>query len=148
MKFEKFFKNVGTHGTIVKRNEVESWLVCGGVGMKIPVGVNNLGISQEPDRMFSAIINSITDDDILTLTRAVINDAEGKAKDIIRVFETDLGDEVGIYNDDFGLIEKKDVLTYLEIEDDDKGIDYKIVVVKNHKGETIGYIFGTKDFIC
>ena len=58
MKFEKFFKAVGTHGLIVKKSEVETWLVCAGVGMKIPEGVNNLGISQKPEEMFNAIINS------------------------------------------------------------------------------------------
>lgn len=31
MKFEKFFKSAGTHGLIVKENEVDSWLLCGGV---------------------------------------------------------------------------------------------------------------------
>lgn len=148
MKFEKFFKKVGTHGVIVKRNDRESWLVCGLVGMRIPEGVNNLGVSENPDELFTAIMNSDSADDVLALKRAILNDAEGKANDIIRVFETDLGDEVGIYNDSFGLIEKKDVLTYLEIEDEDSGIDHKVIVVSNIQGDIIGYIFGTKDYIC
>lgn len=38
--------------------------------------------------------------------------------DIIRVFETELGDRIGIFNQSYGFLEKKDVLTYLEIEDD------------------------------
>lgn len=33
MKFEKFFKSAGTHGLIVKANAVDSWLLCGGVGI-------------------------------------------------------------------------------------------------------------------
>ena len=148
MKFEKFFKNVGTHGVIVKRNDNENWLVCGGVGMRIPDGVNNLGVSQAPDELFTAIMNSDTSDDVLALEKAVLYNAEGKVKDIIRVFETDLGDSVGIYNDAYGLIEKKDVLTYLEIEDDEQGIDYKIIVVSDYTGDIIGYIFGTKDYTC
>lgn len=147
MKFEKFFKSVGTHGLIVKKSDAESWLVCGGVGMRIPEGVNNLGVSQAPDRLFTAIVNSDTSDDVLTLKRAVLYEAEGKAKDIIRVFETDLGDEVGIYNAYFGLIEKKDVLTYLEIEEDDTGIEHKVIIVSDHRGDIIGYIFGTEDFV-
>lgn len=148
MKFEKFFKNVGTHGEIVKRNDNESWLICGGIGMRIPEGVNNLGVSQAPGELFTAIMNSDTSDDVLTLEKAILYNAEGKAKDIVRVFETDLGDSVGIYNDSFGLIEKKDVLTYLEIEDEDSGIDHKVIVVSNIQGDIIGYIFGTKDYIC
>lgn len=146
MKFEKFFKKVGTHGIIVKRNDNESWLVCDGIGMKIPDGVNNLGVSQKPDDMFKAIVNSISSDDILRLERAILNDKEGKAKDIIRVFETLFGDSIGIYNDEFGLIEQKDVLSYLEIEDEDN-VTHKIMIVSNHQDEIIGYIFGTKDFI-
>lgn len=147
MKFEKFFKKVGTHGIIVKRNDNESWLVCDGIGMKIPDGVNNLGVSQQPDDMFKAIVNSITSDDTLGLERAILNDKEGKAKDIIRVFETYFGDSIGIYNDEFGLIEKKDVLTYLEIEDEDN-VTHKVMIVSDYQGDIIGYIFGTKDFIA
>lgn len=147
MKFEKFFKKVGTHGVIVKRNDNESWLICGGVGMRIPEGVNNLGVNQKPDKLFTAIVNSDTSGDFLELKRAILNEAEGKAKDIIRVFETDFEDAVGIYNESFGLIEKKDVLTYLEIEDDETGLDHKVIVICDRKGDVIGYIFGTEDFI-
>lgn len=147
MKFEKFFKKVGTHGIIVKRNDNESWLVCDGIGMKIPDGVNNLGVSQKPDDMFKAIVNSITSDDTLKLERAILNDKEGKAKDIIRVFKTFLGDSIGIYNDEFGLIEQKDILTYLEIEDEDN-VTHKVMIVNDYQGDIIGYIFGTKDFIA
>jgi hypothetical protein len=137
MKFEKFFKAAGTHGAIVKKSEVESWLVCGGVGMRIPEGVNNFGISQAPDAMFKAILASSTETDVLELRDAVLLEPDGKASDIIRVFEDDLGDRVGIYNGSYGLLEKKDKLTYLEIEheDDHTGEDVtdKFIVVLNHK---------------
>lgn len=146
MKFEKFFKAVGTHGLIVKRSEVESWLVCGGIGMKIPDGVNNLGISQAPDAMFNAIIHSETSDDLLVLKEAVLHDPEGKAADIIRVFESELGDRVGIYNSAYGLLEKKDLLTYLEIEDDsqeDEVKTSKYIVVLDHSKNIVGFINGS-----
>lgn len=148
MKFEKFFKSVGTHGLIVKKSEVESWLLCGGVGMLIPVGVNNLGISVEPEPLFKAIVNSEPEDDFLRLVEAIIHDPEGKANDIIRVFETDLGDRVGIWNKDYGLLEKKDRLTYLEVEADDPNhegdtVVFKIMVVRNHNNEVIGFITGS-----
>lgn len=42
MKFEKFLKGVGTHGEVVTRVNGEKWLVCGGVGMVIPKGVDTL----------------------------------------------------------------------------------------------------------
>lgn len=147
MKFEKFFKSAGTHGLIVKKSEVESWLLCEGVGMKIPTGVNNLGVSSEPTDMFKAVVGSNSEDDILTLVEAVIRDPEGKANDIIRVFETGLGDRIGIYNASYGLIERKDRLTYLEIEaDNENGVTktYKFIVVRNSKNEPIGYIAGSE----
>lgn len=107
MKFEKFFKSAGTHGLIVKKSENETWLVCGVVGMKIPEGVNNLGVNKDPDPVFKAIVNSYSEDDYLVLKDAILKDPEGKANDIIRVFETDLGDRIGIYNTSYGLLEKK-----------------------------------------
>lgn len=142
MKFEKFFKSVGTHGLIVKKSEAESWLVCGGVGMRIPVGVNNLGVSADPEPLFKMIVNSETDDDYLHLVDAILLDPEGKANDIIRVFETDLGDRVGVMNKDYGLLEKKDRLTALEIEDDESGNTYRYMVVSDYDGDVIGFITG------
>lgn len=147
MKFEKFFKSAGTHGRIVK-NGVETWLVCGDVGMKIPVGINNLGVSVKPDEMFSAIANAEPDSDILILKSAIPRDPEGKAGDIIRVFETALGDKIGIYNDKYGLLEKRDILTYPEIEDDDpdhEGEIVKYILVSNHNKEVVGFIHGTDE---
>ena len=147
MKFEKFFKSAGTHGLIVKKSEVESWLLCDGVGMRIPVGVNNLGVSVDPEPLFKAIVNSEPEDDYLQLVEAIIQDPEGKANDIIRVFETDIGDRVGIWNKDYSLLEKKDRLTYLEIEDDKTGITTKIMVVRDHNNDAIGFITGTNNII-
>lgn len=142
MKFEKFFKSAGTHGLIVKANAVDSWLLCGGVGMLIPVGVNNLGVSVDPEPLFNAIVKSEPDDDYLDLRSAILMEADGKANDIIRVFETDLGDRVCIWNKDYGLLEKKDRLTYLEVEDDKTGITSKIAVVRDYDGNAIGFITG------
>lgn len=147
MKFEKFFKSVGTHGLIVKKSESESWLLCGGVGMLIPTGVNNLGVSVDPEPLFRAIVNSEPDDDYLELEEAILRDPEGKANDIIRVFETDIGDRVGIWNKEYGLLEKKDRLTYLEVEADDSNregetIVSKIVVVRDYDDNVIGFITG------
>lgn len=150
MKFEKFFKSVGTHGLIVKKSEVETWLVCGGVGMKIPDGVNNLGVNKDPDEIFKAIVNSYSEDDLLVLKEAILKDPEGKANDIIRVFETDLGDRIGIYNGSYGLLEKKDRLSYLEIEEDDPDNEdetkvSKFIVVRDYNNEVIGFIAGSDE---
>ncbi len=146
MKFEKFLKSVGTHGLIVEYNG-ETWLLCGGVGMPIPTGVNALGATVSAEPLFKAIVNSEPEDDYVNLVRAVILEPDGKANDIIRVFETDLGDRVGISNKDYGLVEKADRLTYLEVETDDpkhdgETVTVKILVVRDHTGEVIGFITG------
>ena len=150
MKFEKFFNSAGTHGLIVKKSEVETWLVCGEVGMRIPDGVNNLGVNKDPDEIFKAIVNSYSEDDLLILKEAILKDPEGKANDIIRVFETDLGDRIGIYNASYGLLEKKDRLTYLEIEEDDPDNEgetkiSKFIVVRDYNNEVIGFIAGSNE---
>ena len=155
MKFEKFLKGVGTHGQILERENGDKWLVCGGVAMKIPKGVDNLlGSKSDTDSepVFSALFGADTSDDVLTLKESLLFDPEGKAGDIVRVFETELGDRVGIYNGDFGLLEKKDVLTYLEVEipaeykgdeivEDEKTVKY--IAVLNRALEVQGFITGT-----
>lgn len=158
MKFEKFLKSVGTHGEVISRNESEKWLVCGGVGMVIPVGVDNLlGTGGKSD--FASIVDVIakTDfDDPVFLDRAVLFEADGKANDIYRVFTNDLGDEIGIINADYGLLEKRDLLSFFSIdidcdedgnslpEDEIKTIKY--ILVFNQKKEIVGFITGSQKF--
>lgn len=117
--------------------------------MRIPNGVNNLGVICEPEKSFDAIVNSdFSTEDYLALKEAVLLDPEGKNNDIIRVFETEFGDRVGIYNANYGLLERKDKLTYLEIEADDpnnegKTITSKYIVVRDHNDDVIGFIAGS-----
>ena len=159
MKFEKFLKGVGTHGQILERANGDKWLLCESVGMKIPKGVENLLGAGKTGDLTSAITEEIlradTSDDTLTLRRAILRDPAGKAGDIIRVFETGLTVEleintIGIYNGDYGLLEKKDKLTYLEIEDyPDSNGECKIikvmVVLDRTTNEPIGYISGVEN---
>ena len=157
MKFEKFLKDVGTHGEIITRDNGDNWLVCGGVAMKVPKGVNNLlgTTNKDTTPIFTALMNVDTKDDTLVLKEAILKDPEGKAGDIIRVFETELGERVGIYNADFGLLEKKDLLTYLAIDipaeydgdtviEDETTVNF-IVVLDRKTYETIGFITGIKN---
>ena len=121
MKFEKFLKGVGTHGQILERDNGDKWLVCGGVGMRVPLGVENvLGageVGEKTKSIVEALVKADTDDKV-ELTRAVIS-KDGKAGDIVRVFGDGLDIEVGIYNADFGLLEKADInLAEVEIEDE------------------------------
>ena len=149
MKFEKFLKGCGTHGQILERENGDKWLVCDGVGMKVPAGVVNLlgsgEVGEKTKKILEALVKADTDDKV-SLTRATIP-ADGKANDIIRIFGglDDLLDdiEVGIYNVDFGLLEKADVnLAEVEIEDED--IITKYLLVLDREDQVIGYIQGVR----
>ena len=147
MKFEKFLKSCGTHGQIVKRDNGDKWLVCGGVGMKVPAGVVNLlgagEVSEKTREIVEAIVTADTDEKI-QLTEATLP-ADGKASDIIRVFSDGFLNRVRIRNADFGLLERSDVvLAYLEIEDDDLNIT-RYLLVLDPAEEVIGFITGVPE---
>lgn len=152
MKFEKFLKSVGTHGEVISINEGEKWLICDGVGMVIPRGVDNLlGMPKTQDN--ASIVHALAYaefDDPLTLVEAVLLDPTGNAKAIYRIFETDIGDKVGICNGDYGLLEKKDLLGYCEIEvpatEEKEAFTLKFVVVYDHNNHVQGFITGSQKF--
>lgn len=155
MKFEKFLKGCGTHGQILERANGDKWLICGGVGMKVPTGVINLlgsgVVGDKTKTIIEAIIKADTDDKV-ELIRASL-EKDGKASDIIRVFGDNLDIEVGIYNGDFGLLEKADVnLAEAEIEDGDIDdpqyshfISRKYLLILNSEDDVIGFIQGVKN---
>lgn len=145
MKFEKFLKGCGTHGQILERANGDKWLVCGGVGMLVPKGVVNLlgsgEVGDKTKRILEAIVKADTDDKV-DLIRATIP-ADGKPSDIIRVFGDKLDIEIGIFNSDFGLLEKADVnLAEVEIEDDE---EIKYLLVLDREDNVIGFIQGVKN---
>ena len=146
MKFEKFLKGCGTHGQILERSNGDKWLICGGVGMKVPVGVENLlgaGVVGEKTKdIIEAIVKADTDDKVELIRASLTKD--GKASDIIRVFGDGLDIEVGIYNADFGLLEKADInLAEVEIEDEDK--DTKYLLILDREDQVIGFIQGKEN---
>ena len=154
MKFEKFLKGCGTHGQILERANGDKWLICGGVGMKVPTGVLNLlgsgVIGDKTKAIIESLIKADTDDKV-ELTRATL-EKDGKASDIIRVFGDGLDIEVGIYNADFGLLEKADInLAEVEIEDGDiddpqhSFIGRKYLLILDNEDEIIGFIRGVKN---
>lgn len=154
MKFEKFLKGCGTHGQILTRENGEKWLVCGGVGMKVPNGVVNLlgsgEVGEKTKNILEALVKADTDDKV-ELIRATIP-ADGKAGDIIRVFGDNLTIEVGIYNANFGLLEKKDEnLAEVELVDSDiddpqhSFIGRKFLLILDNDNEVIGFIQGVKN---
>lgn len=144
MKFEKFLKGCGTHGQILERSNGDKWLVCGGVGMKVPAGVVNLlgsgEVNEKTKKILEALVKADTDDKVF-LKRAVI-EKDGRPSDIIRVFGDMLDIEVGIYNGDFGLLEKSDYnLAEVEIEDDALN-ETKYLLVLEPNDDVIGFIQG------
>ena len=146
MKFEKFLKGVGTHGQILERDNGDKWLVCGGVGMRVPLGVENLlgagEVGEKTKSIVEALVKADTDDKV-ELTRAVIS-KDGKAGDIVRVFGDGLDIEVGIYNADFGLLEKADI-NLAEVEIEDEANTTKYLLILDHEDQVIGFIQG-KDY--
>lgn len=142
MKFEKFVKRVGVHGKIV-RNSDEAWLICNGVGMLVPEGVKPFGDVKEPNDLIKAILKADIEDDELSLFRASLPYADSKPAEIVRVFKTDLDDEIGIRNENFGLIEKDDRLVYLEIETSEDNVEKFILVTDRVGNKIIGFISET-----
>lgn len=152
MKFEKFLKAVGTHGEIVTVGEYDKWLVCDGVGMLIPRGVDNL-LGEAKDSEYASIVHALAYvemDEPLTLSKAVLLDPTGNAAAIYRVFTSDLGSVIGITNTDYGFLEKSDRLGYQDIEvptaDLEATTTVKFMVVYNPSGQAIGYITGSAEF--
>lgn len=149
MKFEKFLKQVGAHGEVLTTGNGEKWLSCDNVVIKVPRGVTNL-LGQGTKKIgsvFEAILLADTSDDIVQLKEALLFDPLGKTRDIVRVFETELLDRIGIYNPEYALLDRTDKLTYLEIEvtdpqNDKKEIALKYLVVLNMNNEVQGFIKG------
>lgn len=142
MKFEKFVKRVGVHGKIV-RNGDDAWLICNGVGMLVPDGVKPFGDVNEPNDLIKAILKADIEDDELSLFRASLPYADSKPAEIVRVFKTELDDEIGIRNENFGLIEKDDRLVYLEIETSEDNVEKFILVTDRVGDKIIGFISET-----
>lgn len=144
MKFEKFLKRCGTHGQIVKRDNGDKWLICDGVGMLVPAGVETLlgfgEVGEKTRRIVEALVYADTDDKV-ELSAAFIP-ADGKPKDIVRIFgDKDLDTDVGIRNEDYGLLEKSDVnLAEVELETDDS--IGRFLLVLDRDDELIGFING------
>lgn len=142
MKFEKFVKRVGVHGKII-RNGDDTWLICNGVGMLVPEGVKPFGDVKETNDLIKAILKADIEDDELSLFRASLPYADSKPAEIVRVFKTDLDDEIGIRNENFGLIEKDDRLVYLEIETSEDNVEKFILVTDCVGNKIIGFISET-----
>ena len=151
MKFEKFLKGCGTHGQILERANGDKGLICGDVGMRVPYGVINLlgsgVVGDKTKTIVEALVKADTDDKVV-LHRATVN-AGGKGSDIIQIFGDGLDIVVGIYNSEFGLLDKADVnLAEVEIEDGDiddpqhsfSGCKYLLIL--DREDQVIGFIQG------
>ena len=126
--------------------------------MKVPQGVVNLlgsgEVGEKTKNILEALVKADTDDKV-SLTRATIS-KDGKAGDIVRIFggtNSFLEDiEIGIYNADFGLLEKADVnLAEVEVEGDITDPQYscfisnKYLLILDREDQVIGFIQGKEN---
>ena len=151
MKFEKFLKGVGTHGEVINVGANQKWLCCGGVGMLIPNGVENLLGTTTDGKYLDTVKVLVTQplDEPMELTKAILKEPTGGAKDIYRVFEGIFGYIVGISNADYGLLERGDRLGYCEInipQDEGEDIQIKYLLVFDRQDNVIGFITGSELF--
>lgn len=98
------------------------------------------GDVNEPNDLIKAILKADIEDDELSLFRASLPYADSKPAEIVRVFKTDLEDEIGISNENFGLIEKNDRLVYLEIETSEDNVEKFILLTDRVGDKIIGFI--------
>lgn len=143
MKFKKFMKELGVNGKIFKNGE-DRWLVSPSVAMLIPkeVGVILADVEIEAPNWFKEAVTKDYEANICHLTKAVILDAEGKANSIIRVFETEDGESIGIKNPFFALLEKDDILNIYTNDKDQKSL--RVIAYEDYKPKCVGIIMQYK----
>lgn len=148
MKFEKFFKSAGIYGKVVNHRGTK-WLVCAGVGMRVPEGMSEIlskGADSGKNKMVVDAICDSFDGEPVTLARAYLA-KDGRPSDVRRIFADDSGNEIAIRNSDFGLLERSDVLLFwLDVEDDtgegDETKTMRFLLVENSDNSVIGFIQG------
>lgn len=117
MKFEKFAKKAVPHAACVTVGNFK-YLSYGGVYARIPLWCGNMGIESKENEELDDILNNADWGNCEAyLTSAFLPDADGKAKDIVRVFSDDEGSKVRISNENFALIEKTDMCVIATNED-------------------------------
>lgn len=123
MKFEKFLKNCGARGSVMRTKDAGQFLKLGPVMLAIPQGVNVLSMNEIKAPEY--IENVFTDFDYNNLTPAELTKAQLPTPDaspskIQRVFTNKEGGTIAIDNKTFGIIERSDhVYTFTENEDDE-----------------------------
>ena len=117
MKFEKFAKKAVPHAACITVAG-DKYLAYNGVYARIPGWCGNIGIDSKENEELSAVLeHGEYGESEAFLTRAYLPNADGKSKDIVRVFRDSEGFEIGISNENFALIEKTDMLMIVACED-------------------------------
>lgn len=131
MKFEKFFKSVGTHFNVLEGG----WIQYQNLLVKIPVTIQHLFTEHGANMPEYAeeVLDEFSEDysEPCEISGARLPYPEARAKDIERVFRVANGTEISISNSVFSLIESGDSteLTY----DDDEGA--KALIVSSGYGD-------------
>lgn len=123
MKFEKFVKMVGCKGIVIDAGEDGKFLSWNNVMLKIPQGVNVVGMEcTTPSSWIKEIIDDAAEVDglcIASLIRAELATPDASTSDIMRIFADEYGDEIAVNNKVFGIIERCDDCYIDAFEDDD-----------------------------
>lgn len=136
MKFEKFIKKVGANGRIYRGKLNDKWLGYGNVLMLIPDGYNV--VSKYEIANLPSEFEDLLDSDLKKahLDRAILEKADDKAKDILRIYSCD--DEVKdvyISNEEWALIEAYDVCYIGEVKNDDDEVFSHLCVTDEYDDE-------------
>lgn len=117
MKFEKFAKKAVPHAACVTVGN-SKYLAYNGVYARIPEWCGSIGIESNENEELDDFCNYADRSDCeASLTKAYLLDADGKAKDIVRVFSDEDGGKVEISNEHYALIEKTDMCVIATNED-------------------------------
>ena len=113
MKFEKFVKQLASSGTIYEDDNGDRWLASPTVYAKIPELTRSVTATKIEDAppWFNTLKAKVGYTTGARLTRAIMPYGDGKIADCLRVYSGEERDiSMTISNDDYGLLEKTDIL--------------------------------------
>ena len=124
MKFENFVKKEVPYGVTIRTESDGNWLYNDGMYVNIPNTLGTIGRITADPLIIGILENHLHESEIsgeAHLKEAILRKPDGKNKDIIRVFKNKFGDSVAITNEQFGMIEKKDMCVLSEFTDLEDG---------------------------
>lgn len=151
MKFEKFVKNCGARGTVVKMSDDSRFLMCGYTMVRIPEGVTVLSAAEiTAPNYIEDVVDDFVDDVLLPaeLRDAKLPCPDAKPSEIERIFANIEGGDIAIDNKTFGYIERADRLYTFSESADEEGTQDALVITNGYEDESIvGIVFNSQYII-